>query len=72
MHFRSLGKCVAEYQRAAASLLEDPMNDYAGFTPDPDWYLRKLVQRHGFLNLEHFREEVVLRTSARWAHFNLF
>lgn len=66
-----LGRVVASYNRAVSELLDDPMNGYAGFTPDPTPELQRLVQREGFANLRHFYAVVARRTSERFVFFNL-
>ena len=66
-----LGRVVAEIIKTANDLENDPMNDYAGFTPDATWALDAIIKREGFANGFHFIAVVQRRTSDRWVHFNL-
>lgn len=66
-----LGRVTAIMQRAAFDLQNDPMNDYAGFTPDSTPQLERIVQKEGFANLRHFEAVVQKRTTSRWAYMNL-
>ena len=68
---KQLGLVVSRVQAAVNGILGDPMNDYAGFTPDPTSQVEAIVQEAGFANTEHFDAVVAARTSARWMHFNL-
>ncbi len=66
-----LGRVIALVIRANGEMLDDPMNDYAGFTPAPTPELEKIVRKEGFANLQHFRSVVSKRSSPRFAYFNL-
>lgn len=66
-----LGRVVTQFNKIANDVQEDPMNDYAGFTPDPTPLLERFVKSEGFDNLEHFRVAVAARTSGRVAYFQL-
>lgn len=68
---KNLGMITARVIKASNDLLNDPMNDYAGFTSDPTPILEKMVQEEGFSNLTHFAKVVERRTSGRWAYLNL-
>ena len=67
----NLGRVVATIVRAADELENDPMNDYAGFTPDVLPALEALVREEEFANVAHFLAVVERRASPRWAHFHL-
>lgn len=66
----NLGAVVAAINKAHDDLNDDPMNDYAGFTPDPTPHLEEMARQHGFANTTHLYAVVKQRTSAKWAYHN--
>lgn len=66
----NLGRIVGRLNSAADSLLDDPMNDYAGFVPDPMPALERVAREEGFDSIAEVLDAVEDRTSARWVHFN--
>lgn len=64
-----LGVVVGALMQAEEDLYADPMNDYAGFTPDPTPQLLEIMAQHGW-TLRELQKALLERTSARWVFFN--
>lgn len=77
---RPLGPVVTaacEYGRGVNEAYDDPMNDYAGFTPpgpSPEQMrvaLDGIAAEHGWVDWAAVEAELKAAVSARWLHFNL-
>lgn len=64
-----VGKAFGAVMRAYGDMMNDPMNDYTGYTPDPMPGLIRVARGEGW-ELDDLLAEVIRRTSGYWAYIH--
>lgn len=66
----TLGTVLGQLAKAHDELVDDPMNDYAGFTPDPSPQLRAIASKLGWEPADIKRELTQRGVTEQWLYFN--